>query len=280
MNTLACHIITLLPDISDLFLDGSPDGTVMIGGNLNNINLDKLSALSGLTALVDFPTRGTSILDNCPTNNCSLFSKCYPFDAQIKTDHRGVIVPAGAKLKPMRYKFTIHDYREHRKIAFHAKLLEQSWDVIFDSEDVESASRYLQSTLRDVMNENFPAKTVGISTRDPPWMTPLAKSLLKKKAMAKCRSPDGHPINLKERINAIVTKNRKSLACGKMGSKAWWKKVDALSKRKERSNPSFDEDSVRELKSVKGSGNSTFLEKDQLFYLKRAEKLTISIYFS
>ena len=32
-----------------------------------------------------------------------------------------------------------------------------------------------------------------------------------------------------------------------MGSKAWWKKVDALSKRKERSNPSFDEDSVREL---------------------------------
>ena len=183
----------------------------MIGGNLNNINLDRLSALSGLTALVDFPTRGTSILDNCPTNSCSLFSKCYPFDAQIKTDHRGVIVPAGAKLKPMRYKFTIHDYREHRKIAFHAKLLEQSWDVIFDSEDVESASRYLQSTLRDVMNENFPAKTVGISTRDPPWMTQLAKGLLKKKAMAKCRSPDGCPINLKERINAIVTKNRNRL---------------------------------------------------------------------
>ena len=43
LNTLAGHIIALLPDISDLFLDGSPDGTVMIGGNLNNINLDKLS---------------------------------------------------------------------------------------------------------------------------------------------------------------------------------------------------------------------------------------------
>ena len=155
-------------------------------------------------------------------------------------------MPAGAKLKPMRYKFTMHDYREHRKVAFHAKLLEQSWDVIFDSEDVESASRYLQSTLRDLMNENFPAKTVRISTRDPPCMTPLAKALLKKKAKAKCRSPDGCPINLKERINAIVTENRKSLASGKMGSKAWWKKVDALSKRKERSNPSFDEDSVRE----------------------------------
>ena len=112
----------------------------------------------------------------------------------------------------------MHDYREHRKIAFHEKLLEQSWDVIFDSEDVESASRYLQSTLRDLMNENFAAKTVRMSTRDPPWMTALAKALLKKKAKAKCRSPDGCPVNLKERSNAIVTENRKSLASGKMGS--------------------------------------------------------------
>ena len=78
-------------------------------------------------------------------------------------------------------------------------------------------------------------------------MTPLAKALLKKKtAKAKCRSPDGCPINLTQRTNVIVTENRTSLASGKMGSKAWWKKVDALSKRKERSNPRSDEDSVRE----------------------------------
>ena len=32
--------------------------------------------------------------------------------------------------------------------------------------------------------------------------------------------------------------------------------------------------------SVKGSGNSAFLEKDQLLYFKRAEKLTLCIYFS
>ena len=129
-------LISYLTDIFDLFLDGFLDGTVLIGGDLNNINLHKLSAVIGLTALVFFPTRGTSILGNCLTNNCSSFSKSYPVTLLIKTDHRGVIVPAGAKLKPMRYKSTMHDYGEHRKIAFHAKLLEQSWDVIFDREDV------------------------------------------------------------------------------------------------------------------------------------------------
>ena len=51
-------------------------------------------------------------------------------------------------------------------------------------------------------------------------MTPLAKALLKKKAKAQSYSPDGCSINLKERINAIVTENRNSLASGKMGSKA------------------------------------------------------------
>ena len=39
-------------------------------------------------------------------------------------------------------------------------------------------------------------------------------------------------------------------------------------------------DICRSVESVKGSGNSTFLEKDQLFYLKRTEKITICIYFS
>ena len=53
----------------------------------------------------------------------------------------------------------MHDYRAHKKIAFHARLLERSWDDIFDREDVDSASRYLQSTLRDLMNKYFPAKT-------------------------------------------------------------------------------------------------------------------------
>ena len=77
---------------------------------------------------------------------------------------------------------------------------------------MQSAFYYLQSTFRDLMNEKFQTKTMRMSMHDPRCMTPLAK--------AKCRSPDGCPINLKETINAIVTENRKSLASGKMGSKA------------------------------------------------------------
>ena len=37
---------------------------------------------------------------------------------------------------------------------------------------------------------------------------------------------------------------------------------------------------MSQLESVKGSGNSAFLQKDQLCYLKKAQKLTFCIFFS
>ena len=88
---------------------------------------------------------------------------------------------------------------------FDAKLLEQSWDVIFDSEDVESASRYLQSMLRDLMNENFPANTVRMSTCDPPWMTPLAKALLKKPRLNAAARTDAQLL-LKKKLARLLQK--------------------------------------------------------------------------
>ena len=91
-----------------------------------------MSTLSGLKELVDFPTRGDSILDNCVTKNEAVFSKCYPVNAQIKTDHKACILPAGIKLKPLRFKQSLQDYREHRKIKFHWGITEQNWSQIND----------------------------------------------------------------------------------------------------------------------------------------------------
>lgn len=77
---------------------------------LSSTKKKKLSNLSGLKALVDFPTRGNSVLDNCLTNNEALFSRCYPIVAQMKTDHKGVILPAGVRLKPLRFSCIMRDY--------------------------------------------------------------------------------------------------------------------------------------------------------------------------
>ena len=139
-------LIEYIMDIVDQFLECHPSGLVLCGGDLNRLDLEKLSNLSGLKALVDFPTRGNSVLDNCLTNNEALFSRCYPIVAQMKTDHEGVILPAGVRLKPLRISCTMRDYREHRKIMFHRKLLEQDWNHVNDNFDLDTAVNSLHST--------------------------------------------------------------------------------------------------------------------------------------
>ena len=55
--------------------------------------------------MVDFPTRNNACLDNCLTNRNDLLSGCTDsFNMLIKTDHTGMILPAGMKLKPIRKK--------------------------------------------------------------------------------------------------------------------------------------------------------------------------------
>ena len=74
---MEADLIYYLSDMADDFLELNPEGLYVCGGDLNQLNLDKLTAVSGLKVLVDFPTRGTHIVDNCLTNKATVFSKCY-----------------------------------------------------------------------------------------------------------------------------------------------------------------------------------------------------------
>ena len=129
---------------------------IVCGSDLNHLDLSRLSIMSGLKVLVDFPTRGQSILDNCLTNKESLFNKCYAITSLMKSDSKGVVLPAGKKLKLVRCTYKVHDYREHRKIVLgyptlcyvyriynmwtktlRQKLLEFNWEYMNSNTDVD-----------------------------------------------------------------------------------------------------------------------------------------------
>ena len=64
-------------------------------------NLDQLSTLSGLIALVDFPlVELNSILDNCLTNKPELYDQPFLFQALIKDGHWSIVLPPGKKSNP------------------------------------------------------------------------------------------------------------------------------------------------------------------------------------
>ena len=127
---LETDLIDYLIDTMDNFQEENHTGLIVCGGDLNHLDLERLTTMSGLKVLVDFPTRGSSILDNCLTNNENLFHKCYSVIFQMKTDHKCVVLPSGIKLKPVRFMYKMHDYREHRivRLCFD----KSSWITIGD----------------------------------------------------------------------------------------------------------------------------------------------------
>ena len=224
------ELMNHLVNLFDNALDKSPNSVIVWGGDLNRPDIMQLQRLTGLNVLVDFPTRGDAFLDNYLTNRLDLFGKAFPFRMQIKTDHLGFIVPAGKKLKPLRRKVQFRDCREHRKSALYKALLIENWDSVLESENVETAVNILERKILFNMGKCMPIRHVSLSTRDPPWMTPLVKYMLRCKSRIPASRADRHR-ELSKRISEVISENRRLLIDAKIGSREWWKNIDTLSQR-------------------------------------------------
>jgi hypothetical protein len=85
-----------LSESIDAYLNVSPNSVVVCGGDFNQLDIEHLQTMIDITALVGFPTRKDSTLDNCLTNKPLLFGTCYSIGSSAKTDHKGVLLPAGS----------------------------------------------------------------------------------------------------------------------------------------------------------------------------------------
>lgn len=90
---------------------------------------------------------------------------------------------------------------------------------------IACATIHLNSILHSLFDDWFPLKTVTLSTRDPPWVTPLVKFLIKKRSRA---ATSGNTSKIKEfstKISKLIAENReKQREIGKI----WCFRLSAL----------------------------------------------------
>ena len=67
-NYKELDLISYIIELADNALDSYPDTVIVCGGDVNKMDLNQLQQLSGWHALVNFPTRRKSCLDNVLTN--------------------------------------------------------------------------------------------------------------------------------------------------------------------------------------------------------------------
>ena len=83
------------------------------------------------------------------------------------------------------------------------------------------------------MDSCFAVRSVTLSTRDPPWISPLLKYLLKKRSKAAASGRASKVKELTDRVSVLIAENRKNWGkAGLRGSQHWWRKVDNVSLRK------------------------------------------------
>ena len=97
---------------------------------------------------------------------------------------------------------------------------------------VENSDNELNSTILSIMNHCFPVRKVTMSSRDPYWMTPVIKILLKKRANLLARGKNTEAELLSSRLSELINRARKGSTSEAIGSRKWWKKIDQMSNRK------------------------------------------------
>ena len=136
-----------------------------------------------------------------------------------------------------RQRLPIHRFYSHiqvRKTRKEYCCAPLDWTKIINEElsSDEMATQFYE-TLWPKFETCFPLIKVRSSSREPPFMSPLVKHLLKKRKQATRTNDEETITRLQNQINRLIHSNQvNAVKNEKNGSKKWWSKVNSMTGRK------------------------------------------------
>ena len=110
----------------------------------------------------------------------------------------------------------------------------------------------LEATILGHLNYCMPQRVVSMSSRDPSWMSPLVKSLLKKKAKVSINN-NQRLEHINNRISQIISDNKKHLLVTPTGSCKWCKEVNFRTQRLSTPSVTLKNERLEQLNDYFGS---------------------------
>ena len=187
--------------------------------------------------MVNVPTRRDKILDVFLTNCPLLWKPGKVHKGLVRSDHLAVTVLPSIPAKSQRKYVSFRDTRDHRKIAMETKLSAFDWNSINNLDNPKESAKLLNTSLWSMFNESFPLVRVRVSSRDPPFMSPLVKHLCKIRNKTEHLGSQAENIIRQEKINALIRMNqvnavnKERLKYNRV-SKGWWNTANKITGRK------------------------------------------------
>ena len=155
---------------------------VILAGDLNTLPTQDVIDRSGLSLIVDQPTRGESKLDRIYASDPTCYESTKIIKSVVKSDHCAIIAYNGNRRLARDKTTTVCTFRrktptQHALFAEHAR----SEQYLPIAGSVQEAFDSFYTTALSQLNLYYPERQVSMTSREPSFMTPEVKSMLRRK---------------------------------------------------------------------------------------------------
>lgn len=169
--------------INDVLTEGN--NTLIITGDLNadpgcrhGKSFVNFVESNNFTALIEEPTRGEKILDQCITNHPSLCSTYGTLPPLVSCDHCVVYTECLFKLKHVKsYTRRMWDFKNTDFNNFREALGNFDWDTCFVSDSVDDICSKFNVSLLEIAKQTIENKNVTVRPDDKPWFNGYLRRL-------------------------------------------------------------------------------------------------------
>jgi hypothetical protein len=207
--------------------DEPEDSVIILGGDFNQIQHSAIQAL-GLQVEFSEPTHLGHSLDRI-YSSVHIYNCCRAFQSAVRTGHMAVIASVDHVLFPSNKKKTVCTFRRRtpaQHAAFLSRLESVDWTSVVSSSDADQAFHNFYEIIVSLLDTFYPIKSITVSDKDPYFITPEIKFLLRTKnklmRSGKLQAAD----SLSRRIGERIARCNASYFSGKKPtSRELWCKV-------------------------------------------------------
>jgi Reverse transcriptase (RNA-dependent DNA polymerase) len=221
------------------------DAIILLGGDFNGLDVGEVAERTGLHPLVTDPTRGGRILDMLMVSRPGLYD-VKVITSVINTDHKAIIATADGNITDL--------HKTHNKVSFrkrspnqHASLLQSLKEISVDQfegiTDPQEAWDFFYKDAGDRLGHYYPLRTITITSKDPDYITPEIKHLLRKKNRLMRRGKIEQATSIARLVSKAILKVTSTALRGVdpwKGTKDLWDAVKSLTKKTSTSKTQSD----------------------------------------
>ena len=227
--------ISCITDVLDFgFIKFGANLHILLCGDFNDLRhcFSDISRMTCLTPLVNFPTRGTSCLDQIFSNFATDHEPSSLPPVGL-SDHCVILwQPASTRSFPSVKKVTTRKITRSKKAVFFRSVAEYDWlALVQDCSNLDEAASLFTSCLYTLYDICFPTRTVRMRSNEPSWMRPSLKVLMDDRDKAFFKRQWRKYFLLRKEVNAHIIHLKKKFidaSVSSKDSKKVWKALRCL----------------------------------------------------